>query len=379
MIVYSPSERMRSVAFLCLLMLLTWTAPFSVPAAAQSPALLKAKKEAEAKGYIFVATHDDIVSKAKQEGKLRVVVSTDANILKHLTAGFKKKYPFIDIRTEEIRGTDAYVRQLHEIKAGAVKGQDVNDLAADYYNEYPPHQKKFDILGMAEQKILDMPVLMVDRLNRNVVAIGSGIQVVAYNKKLISADKVPDTWEGFLKPEFSGRKFVLDIRPKDISALVPAWGLEKTLDFARKLAAQKPIWARGNTRVLTAMLAGEQSVLIGPDFDSVLRIMDKDKTDSIAYKFVEPIPVRLNEAQSILNTAENPYAALLWLEFVASPEGQKILDESGPYEASVFLPGTVQERAVRGKKQSVVNWDHYNKIPDYERKIIEAYGFPKAE
>ena len=379
MIVYSPSEHTRSVAFLCLLMLLTWTAPFSVPAAAQSPALLKAKKEAEAKGYIFVATHDDIVSKAKQEGKLRVVVSTDANILKHLTAGFKKKYPFIDIRTEEIRGTDAYVRQLHEIKAGVVKGQDVNDLAADYYNEYPPHQKKFDILGMAEQKILDMPVIMVDRFNRNVVTIGSGIQVVAYNKKLIAADKVPDTWEGFLKPEFSGRKFVLDIRPKDISALVPAWGLEKTLDFARKLAAQKPIWARGNTRVLTAMLAGEQAVLIGPDFDSVLRIMDKDKTDSIAYKFVEPIPVRLNEAQSILNTAENPYAALLWLEFVASPEGQKILDESGPYEASVFLPGTVQERAVRGKKQSVVNWDHYNKIPDYERKIIEAYGFPKAE
>jgi ABC-type Fe3+ transport system substrate-binding protein len=375
----SSGERTWSVVFLSLLVLLTWSAPFSVPAGAQSPALLKAKKEAEAKGYIFVATHEEIVGKAKQEGKLRVVVSTDANILKHLTAGFKKKYPFIDIRTEEIRGTDAYVRQLHEIKAGAVKGQDVNDLAYDYYNEYPPHQKKFDILGMAEQKILDMPVIMVDRFNRNVVAVGSGIQVVAYNKKLISADKVPDTWEGFLKPEFSGRKFVLDIRPKDVSALVPAWGLEKTLDFARKLAAQKPIWARGNTRVLTAMLAGEQSVLIGPDFDSVLRIMDKDKTDSIAYKFVEPVPVRLNEAQSILNTAENPYAALLWLEFVASPEGQKILDESGPYEASVFLPGTVQERAVRGKKQSVVVWDHYNKIPDYERKIIEAYGFPKAE
>src|SRR5215510_12492589 len=130
----SSGERTRSVVFLSLLVLLTWSAPFSVPAGAQSPALLKAKKEAEAKGYIFVATHEEVVSKAKQEGKLRVVVSTDANILKHLTAGFKKKYPFIDIRTEEIRGTDAYVRQLHEIKAGAVKGQDVNDLAYDYYN-----------------------------------------------------------------------------------------------------------------------------------------------------------------------------------------------------------------------------------------------------
>lgn len=351
----------------------------SLLAAAASPARSKAQKEAEAKGYIFVPTHEEIVSKAKQEGKVRVVVSTDGKILKHLTAGFKKKYPFIDIRTEEIRGTDAYIRQLHEIKSGLVKGQDVNDLAYDYYDEYAPFQKKFDILGMAEQKILQLPVQLVDTVNRNVVAVGSGIQVVAYNKKLIGAEKVPDTWEGFLKPEFSGRKFVLDIRPKDVSALVPAWGLEKTVDFARKLAAQKPIWARGNTRVLTAMLAGEQTMLLGPDFDSVLRVMDKDKTDSIAYKFVEPVPVRLNEAQSILSKAENPYAALLWLEFVGSPEGQKILDENGPYEASVFIAGTVQERAARGKKQSVVDWAHYNKIPEYERKIIEAYGFPRAE
>ncbi len=348
-------------------------------AAEVSPALAKAQKEAEAKGYIFLTTHEEIVGKAKQEGKVRVVVSTDANILKHLTAGFKKKYPFIDIRTEEVRGTDAYIRQLHEIKSGLVKGQDVNDLAYDYYDEYPPFQKKFDILGMAEQKILQIPAQLIDALNRNVVAIGSGIQVVAYNKKLIGAEKVPDTWEGFLKPEFAGRKFVLDIRPKDISALVPAWGLEKTLDFARKLAAQKPIWARGNTRVLTAMQAGEQTLLLGPDFDSVLRIIDKDKTDSIGYKFVEPVPVRLNEAQGILSKAENPYAALLWLEFVGSPEGQKILDESGPYEASVFIPGSFQERAARGKKQSVVDWAHYNKIPEYERKIFEAYGLPRAQ
>src|SRR5436309_800165 len=97
-------------------------------------ALSKAQKEADAKGYIFVAAHEEIVSKAKQEGKVRVIVSTDGGLLKHLTAGFKKKYPFIDIRADELRGTDAYIRQLHEIKGGLVKGQDVNDLAYDYYD-----------------------------------------------------------------------------------------------------------------------------------------------------------------------------------------------------------------------------------------------------
>ena len=346
-------------------------------AAAANPPLDKAQKDAEAKGYLFLRTHDEIVNKAKQEGKLRVIVSTDATILKHLSAGFRKEYPFIDIRTDEIRGNEVFLRMIQEMKAGLTKGQDVNDLAYDYYNEYPPYLKKFDILGMAEQKVLQIPVQMVDPINRNVVAMGSGIQVVAYNKKLIATEKVPDTWEGFLRPEFKDRKFVLDIRPKDVSALVPAWGLEKTLDFARKIAAQKPVWARGNVRVLTAMLAGEHALHFGPNFDSVLRL--KDPAEVVAYKLVEPVPVRLNEAQSVLNTAENPYAALLWLEFVASPEGQRILDQQGPYEASLFIPGTVQERAVRGKKVSVVGWDHYNKIPEYERRIIEAYGFPKAE
>jgi iron(III) transport system substrate-binding protein len=348
-------------------------------AAAANAALDKAQKDAQVKGYLFLKSHDEIVSKAKQEGKLRVIVSTDAKILKHLTAGFRKKYPFIDIRTEEVRGNEVFLRMIQEMKAGLTKGQDVNDLAYDYYNEYPPYQKKFDILGMAEQRVLQIPVQMVDPINRNVVAMGSGIQVVAYNKRLIAADKVPDTWEGFLRPEFKDRKFVLDLRPKDVSALVPAWGLEKTLDFARKIAAQKPVWARGNVRVLTAMLAGEHALHFGPNFDSILRAREKDPSEVLAYKLIEPVPVRLNEAQSVLSTAENPYAALLWLEFVASPEGQKILDEDGPYEASLFISGTVQEKAVRGKKLSVVGWDHYNKIPEYERRIIEAYGFPKAE
>jgi spermidine/putrescine-binding protein len=44
---------------------------------------------------------------------------------------------------------------------------------------------------------------MIDPNNRNIVAIGSGIQVVAYNKKLIAENKVPSTWDGFLKPEFA--------------------------------------------------------------------------------------------------------------------------------------------------------------------------------
>jgi ABC-type Fe3+ transport system substrate-binding protein len=362
-----------------LLLIIFGIADTSIFAAELSPALLKAKKEAEGKAYLFAASHDEIVNRAKQEGKLRVIVSLDAGILKRLSQGFTKKYPFIQVQADEIRGIDAYTRQLQELKAGLAKGIDVNEVDYDYYNEYLPHLKKVDMYGMVEQRVLQMPLQMVDPINRNIVAVGSGIQVVAYHKKLIPADSVPDTWEGFLKPEFKDRKFALGIRPKDVAALVPAWGLEKTLDFARKLTAQNPIWVSGDTRTITSMLAGEYSLFFGPNYDAVLRAKNKDKTDVLGYKLVEPVIVRLNESEGILAAAEHPYAALLWLEFAASAEGQKVLEEGGPYEGSVFIQGTVQEKAVRGKKQSLVDWSHYTKIPEYIKRVVEAYGFPRAE
>jgi ABC-type Fe3+ transport system substrate-binding protein len=372
-------SRRSAERLITFLLIIFGIANTSILAAELSPALLKAKKEAEAKGYLFAASHDEIVNRAKQEGKLRVIVSLDAGILKRLSEGFTKKYPFIQVQANEIRGIDAYTRQLQELKAGLAKGIDINEVDYDYYNEYLPHLKKVDMYGMVEQRVLQMPLQMVDPINRNILAVGSGIQVVAYHKKLVPVESVPNTWEDFLKPEFKDRKFALGIRPKDVAALVPAWGLEKTLDFARKLAGQNPIWVSGDTRTITSMLAGEYSLFFGPNFDSVLRAKNKDKIDVLGYKLVEPVIVRLNESEGILASAEHPYAALLWLEFAASAEGQKVLEEGGPYEGSVFIQGTVQEKAVRGKKQSVVDWNHYAKMPEYIKRVVEAYGFPRAE
>ena len=58
--------------------------------ASASAALLKAKQEAEAKGYILFSSHDEIVSRAKQEGKLRAVVSLTEDPLKNMLAAFNK-------------------------------------------------------------------------------------------------------------------------------------------------------------------------------------------------------------------------------------------------------------------------------------------------
>ena len=347
-------------------------------AAAPSAALLKAKQEAEAKGYIFLTSREEIVERAKKEGKLKVLSSQEPRSIKAIAEAFKKKYPFIDVRAEEIVGLENYQRILQEMKAGLAKTWDVNYVAFDFYSEFLPYQKKFDLLGMAQHGVLQIAPKLVDPVNRHVVALQSNMQVIAYHKELTSAGKLPDTWEGFLKPEFNGRKFALDIRPKLLAALVPIWGMEKTLDVAKKLAAQQPVWFRGETRLMTTMLAGELALCLGPNYKSVKLVQEKDARKILEYKVIEPVPARLTEAEAVLNAAANPYAGLLWLEFQASAEGQKILDDVD-LAASILSLGSVHEQLTRGKPVSVLAWEHYPKMGKYEEEIVKAYGFPRAE
>ena len=348
-------------------------------AAARATGLLKAKKEAESKGYIFETSHDDIVKKAKLEGKLRVVSTLESATLKAVRDAFKKKYSFIDLRVEELGSVEANQRFLLEIKAGTAKGWDVNRVYTDFYDEFLPHQKKFDILGMAEQKVLNIPPQLVDPRTRNVVAAGTNMNLIAYNKKLLPAEKVPNTWEDFLKPEFRGRKIITDIRPVPFAILVPAWGLEKTVDFARKLVSQDPIWGRGHTRMVSSVISGDGLAVAGTNLGTAKRMQEKDRTGVLASKIIEPVPIRLHEGNSVLTTAEYPYAGLLWLEFLGSSEGQKIIDEHWPLGASVLSPGSAQEKLARGKQISLVDWNHMSKVDDYVNKIVEAMGFPKAK
>jgi len=348
--------------------------------AAPGDVLLKAKQEAESSGYIFVTSRDEILAKAKKEGRLRSVSGLSGPAIKPMVEAFRKKYPFIDCEVVEIEGTAAYQRFLLELKAGTSKKWDSTYLPYDNYKAFLAYQMKFDILGMVKAGILDIHPRMVDPVNRNTVSANTIASVAVYNRKLIAEEKVPSKWEDFLKPEFKGRKFAADIRPSSVAALVPAWGLEATLEFARKLAAQEPVWVTSGTRAIIVVQSGEAALGLAVQQSSIKRVQAKDPTSVVGYKLVEPVPIRVvSRIDGVLQMAEHPHAALLWLEFHASPEGQKVLEDHGPSQASVFKPGSGTEKELRGKKLSEVDWDHFARLDEHEAKIIEAYGFPRAK
>jgi ABC-type Fe3+ transport system substrate-binding protein len=347
-------------------------------AASANPSLMKTKQEAEAQGFSFETSRDDIIAKAKKEARLRVLSSLDPGSFKPMADSFKKKYPFIDVQIHEITGTEALQRHLLELKTGTVKDWDVLHASEDFYNDFANQAMKIDILGMAEQGVLRINPKMIDPANRTIVAVASGLCAVAYNKTRIPAERVPNQLEEVLKPEFKGRKIMVDVRPHCMAALMAAQGEEWVVNYARKIREQDPVWVRGNTRALTAISVGEYSMHQLTNYHSCVRATWKDKTKSLVCKVIEPVSIRIQEPDFIMKNAASPSAGLLFLEHQASPEGQNVLDESEPMKSSLFSGGEVS-KILEGKKVSVNDFRTYHKTPNWMKLIVEAYGFPKAE
>jgi ABC-type Fe3+ transport system substrate-binding protein len=369
----------RGLTPLLLFGILVLMAP-AIHAAASTPAALKAKEDAAAKGFLFIPDHAEIVAKAQKEGRLRVITSMEPETAKASVAAFKRKYPFIDLNVHPRTGSESAQQLVLQVKSGvAAKEWDVVSTSSDHVNDYVPHLWKVDLQGMAEQGVLQIPSQMVDSTQRNIVAFHSRFQVVAYNKNLLPPDQVPRAWEDLLKPAFKGRKMALDIRPGGITTLVPAWGLEKTLEYARRLSAQEPIWVRGDPRAITGMLAGEIPMMVAANFHDLKRAQKRDPLGVLQYTILEPVPFRLALAQSVLATAQHPYAALLWFEWLATVEAQKIADEHEPMASAVYVRGSAVEQELRGKKLSAVPWESYPHLQPWASQVFEAYGFPKAD
>ncbi|MGH7847340.1 MAG: ABC transporter substrate-binding protein [Candidatus Binatia bacterium] len=347
-------------------------------AVATSVEALSATKDAN-KGYAFITSRDEILAQAKKEGNLGAIVNMRPANIKASAEAFRKSYPFINVHMVETTGTDAAHRLFLEVSSGRAKEWDVVNVSNEFWSQYLPYFSKIDILGMAQQRVLQIPPPMIDSINRNILSFSSRFSVTVYNKNLVPAKQLPKTWEDLLKPHFKGKKFALDIRPTEIAALVPAWGLEKTLDFARRIKEQEPIWVRGSTRTMTSILAGEIPMMVGPNWHNMKELEAKDPTGVLQYVILEPVPLRSGNEQAILATAQHPHAALLWFEWMASPEAQKITDEKEPLASSVHVRGGAVEQQLKGKKLSLVSWEHHQQIDQWQAKVLEAYGFPKAE
>jgi len=146
--------------------------------------------------------------------------------------------------------------------------------------------------------------------------------VMGYNTKLVKPEEVPNTYEDLLQPKWSGN---LGIEASDIiwlAAVAKAMGEEKGLAYFQKLAAMKPQIRSGHTLLAELVASGEIPIGLTLYNQAVDKL--KDKGAPIDWK---PLPPAFGRADGIgvAKRASHPHAALLFVDFVLSEEGQRII------------------------------------------------------
>ena len=326
-------------------------------------------------GVLNVADHAALVAQAEKEGSLTVSTSFTEDSIPLIKKGFEAKYPNIKLNITEQTGDDDK-RILLEVQSGQ-SDIDVMHLSAESYKDYLPYVAKVDLLKMSNDKVLDIPKEMINEQQPGTMAAGSGIGGVAWNPKVLPENMVPQSWDDLLKPEYQGRKFMVDIEPANLAVLGAAWGEDKLLDYASKIKDQKPIWVRGDTNSLTLMAAGEFGLHAFSNYHSAYRVTKK--SDNIKIGLLEPIPVRLTQFQAIRDGAKHPAAAALFIEYTATAEAQKVLDDDEPMQSSIYAPGSKLNELTKGKQTSVMGWKDFENQPKWESDIVKKWGFPSAE
>ena len=358
------TDKIMSACFWCFGLVLLLLS-FGVSVFAQDSATMPANKE-------------EIVSAAKKEGKLILSPGYDKKTIAALVKAYNKHYPFIDVSWSYVSGVTAAQRQLFEMAAGKAS-LDLFSPSSDNLGDYLKQNvyKKYDFKKMTQTGLLKIMPEMIDDSGL-FVWLGSNVGVLAYNSRLVPAAKAPTNWESCLDPQWKG-KIAVDTRPNTLSWLVPAWGEEKVLDFARKLKANEPLWVRGQTAHMPRLAAGEYPIHCSMYLHTAQRTLLRDPTLPVKIVVPNPVPLTSHEPEGVYVGAKHPNAALLWIEFVASNEAQQIVDSVDPGKASFLVEGTIGQKLLKGKSVSLCGGSCRDRQSEYmERIAVSAWGLPKV-
>ena len=176
----------------------------------------------------------------------------------------------------------------------------------------------------------DLPAAAFPK-HRRYVADRFNFFTIAYNTNLVKPGEVPESYEDLLLPRFAGK---VGIEASDVDwfgAMVKSMGERKGLEFFRKLAAAKPEIRTGHTLMAELIVSGEIPIAATIYNHNAERLVVKGAP--IRWKALKPTFGRPN-AIGVAARAPHPHAALLFADFMLSPEGQTLIKERNRVPAS---------------------------------------------
>jgi iron(III) transport system substrate-binding protein len=295
-----------------------------------------------------------LAERARKEGTVVVYTSLAPSESKPLAAAFEKKH---GVKVELWRALSDKVVQRSIAEANArrhvvdvveTNGPEMEMLAREKVlaEIYSPHSA-----DLPQNAIPPHRQWLPDRLN---------FFVVAYNTRKIRRAELPDSYEGFADARWKGRIGIEATDSEWMATLIKTWGGEKGMAYFRRLAELKPDMRKGHILFAEMIAAGEVPVGLTV-YNSNAETL-KRKGAPIEWLPIQPVVAR-PQGIGVAGHAPHPHAALLFVDFVLSAEGQRLFESMGRVPASsrvksalnnfpftLVEPSTVLEEAEKWEK-----------------------------
>jgi iron(III) transport system substrate-binding protein len=261
-----------------------------------------------------------LLEKARQEGQVVLYTSMAPTESRPLAQAFEKK---TGVRVELWRALSEKVvqRAVTEARAGRHDFDVIETNAPEM--EMLAREK---VLGAFQSPYLaDLPAGSLpkhgmwapDRVN---------FFVVAYNTSKVRRDELPASYAGFLDAKWKGRIALEATDAEWMATLVKSGGPAHGREFFRKLAEMKPDMRKGHVLLAELVAAGEVPVALTAYHSNAESL--KKRGAPIDWVPMQPV---VGRPQGIGpgRHAPHPHAALAFVDFVLSPEGQGLLASMG--------------------------------------------------
>ena len=277
-----------------------------------------------------------LVEGAKKEGQVVIYSAMIVNqALRPLTEGFMKKYPFVKATywradSEYLATKIAAEVRANNVVADVLEGTGVGEFVSGANLALP---YATPMLEAYPQKYRDPDGLWT--------ATRLSYYSIAYNTRLVPADKVPRAYEDLLDPQWKGklawRVGSASGAPLFITNLRLAWGEEKAHAYLLKLREQRIVnFGSGSARTLVdRVIAGEYPIAL--QIFAHHPLISKAKGAAVNSGLLAPVPSTA-ATMVIPRGLRHPHAAMLLVDYILSREGQTTLLNAEYFPAHPDVP-----------------------------------------
>lgn len=266
-----------------------------------------------------------LLAGARKEGSVVVYTSLSLKDSTPITEAFEKKYG-VQVSLLRLPSEQLVQRAIRESKG--------RRSSADVFETNGPEMEllyRSKLLAKFWSPVFkDLPDSAFPP-HRHYVADRFNFFVMAYNTNLVKPSELPKRYQDLLAPQWAGE---IGIEAGDVdwfAAVLKSMGETKGRAFFRKLAATRPQIRHGHTFMAELVAAGAIPLTVTAYNHSVERL--KGKGAPIDWRPLPPTFGRPN-AVGVASNAAHPHAALLFAEFLLSPEGQELIKKRKRVPAS---------------------------------------------